>query len=180
MQIPALKKVDKLGPLLIPLHGLHAMALSYGENQFKQTGECKPMFVLAVGTDVLWLEEGWRSSDERGFKLRRMREIISAVDARAYTFISEVYVTTARSGDEMDRKSARSLAYLSKEERDEMLWVDSWHRDGTHFVSQYLITPRRSGLNFLGPRQDVSFDEPGDKFVGRAANLFEPPTAARP
>lgn len=46
------QKVDHLGSLAIPLHGLHAMGLRYGENQFAQKSSCMAAFALAIGIDV--------------------------------------------------------------------------------------------------------------------------------
>ncbi len=174
MRPPNVIRHDRLGPLTIPLHGLHSMALSYGEDQFKRKGCCPPTFLLAVGTDVVWVEERWESSDERGFHFYMMRQVLEVLSARAYSFISEVYVAKASSEEEMQEKARMELWRLPKEERDEMLWVDTWSREGQHYASNYLITPRKHGLAFLGPRIDEAYKD-HDEFTGRAVNLFKPP-----
>jgi hypothetical protein len=175
MRLPSLQKVDHLGPLTIPLHGLHAMALSSAEERFRLKGEHPPMFLIAAGTDVAWVEETWDSGAERGFKLALMRQLLQVMDARAYTFISEVYVATI-TFEEIERFGMPTVPpsqMPTGNRRDEMLWIDSWDRQGGHYLSKYLITPRRP-LPFLGPRQDET-DHDDEEFVGRAANLFQPP-----
>jgi hypothetical protein len=173
--IPNLKKIDRLGPLTIPLHNLHAMALSHGEEQFKARGACAPTFLVSLGCDVYWIEDSWASNQERGFKFALMREIIDVMQARAYSFISEVYVATM-TVEEVERFGMPTdlPSEMPPDRRDEMLWIDSWDRQGAHYMSRYLITPARPPARqraFLGPRVDEEHDE----MVGRAMNLFQPP-----
>jgi len=177
MELPHAFRTDRLGPLTIPLHGLHAMALSHGEEQFARKGKCPPTFLLAVGFDVIWVEESWESSDERGFKFQLMREVIRVLNVRAYSFISEVYIAAASKADWERDGPPTDLYKLPKNKRDESLWIDSWSRQGEHFTSNYLITPRRTGLAFLGPRVDEVYKD-YDEFIGRAVNLFQPPREA--
>ena len=172
LQPPIVKKIDHLGPLAIPLHGLHALTLSYGEENFAQRGECPPTFVISVGTDVLWLEARWSSWQEREIYFAAMRTLIRGLKARSYSFISEVWVVAAKSEEEADQLSLVSFAELPENKRDEMLLIDSWDRSGGHLDSKYLInSKRRSGLPFLGPRIDGDFQD-ADSFTGRAVNLF--------
>jgi hypothetical protein len=173
MKAPALRKMDRLGPLTIPLHGLHAMALSFGEDQFKRFGKCPPMFVLAFGTNIAWLEPEWSTVREKAHVFRFMRDFIADMDVRAYTFMSEVWAA-ARPIGEKRSDWPDSLEDLPASERDEKLMVDTWDREGNNFVSWYLITPRKRGLAFLGPRVDGT-DE-GSTRTGRGFNLFAPET----
>jgi len=172
--MPDLKKVDHLGPLTIPLHGLHAMALSSAEETFRLKGEHPPTFLVAAGTDVYWIEESWDSNEERGFKFSLMRVVLAMMGARAYSFISEVYVA-AMTVEEVEKYGQpNELADLPRDRRDEMLWIDSWDRQGANYGSTYLITPARPPARqrpFLGPRVEQEYDV----MVGRASNLFQPP-----
>lgn len=175
MLMPKVQKVDRLGPLTIPLHGLHAMALTSAEERFRQTGKHPPLFLVAVGCDVYWIEESWDSNEERGFKFTVMRAALAMLGARAYSFISEVYVA-AMTREEVEREGMPTdlPSQMPASRRDEMLWIDSWGREGTHYASQYLITPARPPARrkaFLGPRVDEQYEQ----WAGRATNLFQPP-----
>jgi len=178
MKMPSLKKVDHLGPLTIPLHGLHAMALKYAEERFAQKGEVPPTFLVAIGTDVVWIEETWSSNEERGFKFALMRVLLQEMRARAYSFISEVYVASMTIEEAERYGLVTDIEHMPEDQRDEMLWIDSWDYQGASYNSRYLITPARPPARkrpFLGPRVDEEWDEQ----IGRASNLFDRPRRAR-
>jgi hypothetical protein len=168
--LPRQLKIDHLGPLTIPVHGLHAMALRYGEEQFSRYGKCDGTFLIAIKTDVLWLEGRWTTSAERMLSYRLIAEFLKASEAHAYSYLSEAYVAQYKAADLDDDDQPDVLpADLPPSERDEVLWVSSFDCAGAGFTSRYLITHRRRGPAFLGPR----VDEDADGMSGPALNLFE-------
>src|SRR5437868_8521910 len=138
-----------MGPLTIPLHALHAMCLNYGEEQFAAKGSCLATFLVAIRTDVFWLESEFGPSEHRELVYRFVSSFLRNSGAHAYSFMSEIYVAQYEPGDDDQPMPADR----PEGERDEMLWVSSFDNKGASFDSRYLITPGRRGkLAWLGPR----------------------------
>src|SRR6185295_1015821 len=92
--LPQQLKVDHLGPLTIPLHALHAMGLRYGEDQFAQKGACFATFLIAIRTDVLWLQsETFGPWEVRALIYKFINQFLHQSNAHAYTFLSEAFTT---------------------------------------------------------------------------------------
>lgn len=167
---PRQLKIDRLGPLTIPAHGLQSMAVRYGEDQFARYGRCQPTFLIAIKTDVLWLEALWEDHYERMLTYRLMTGFLKASGAHAYSYISEAYVAAYKPEDlGGDGEPDVLPANLPPDQREEVLFITSFDHKGQSFFSRYLITPRKRGLSFLGPRVD---EEIGD-MTGPALNLFK-------
>jgi len=153
--LPQQLKVDHLAPLTVPLHALHAMGLRYGEEQFRAKGSCVATFAVAIGTDVLWLESKFGPASHRRLVYRFMREFLHVSGAHAYCFMSEVWVAAVDNLDDIDVLPSER----PESERDEVLLVTSFGRQGDKYLSRYLITPSRhpGKLAWLGPRVEDDF-----------------------
>jgi hypothetical protein len=168
--MPRQLKIDRMGPLTVPVHALHAMALRYGEEAFAKKGQCKPTFLIAIKTDVLWLEVEWENADHRALVYRLISDYLRATNAHAYSYISEVWIATVNPAENPEDIDVLP-SDRPENERDEMLWVASFGSKGDEFSSRYLITPssRPNRLAFLGPRVEDDYD----LMVGMAWNLFK-------
>jgi hypothetical protein len=171
--LPRQLKVDHFGPVTMPLHNLHAMALKYGEDQFAQKGACTATFLIAVRTDVLWLESDFGDWQHRKLVYRFIRDFLHVSDAHAYSFLSEVFVAVYKPDEDPASDDFVLPRDRRESERDEMLMVSSFDKKGASFFSKYLITPsRRPGkLAWLGPRVDEHFA--GNPVQGMAFDLFK-------
>lgn len=174
--LPRQLKVDQMGPLTVPLHGLHSMALAFGEERFAQKGDCPPTYLVAVRTNVLWLEaagEEWGEWEARLLTYAFMRHFLQVSGAHAYSFLSEAFVAVYP-GKKLGDDIVMPLD-LPDSERDEILMVTSYAKAGDCYFSRYLITPsRRPGkLAWLGPRIDESAED-ASAMAGAAFNLFQP------
>lgn len=171
--LPQQLKVDHLGPLTIPLHALHAMGLRYGEDQFAQKGGCIATFLIAIKTDIFWLQSEFGDWQHRALVYRFINRLLKASDAHAYTFLSEAWTSSCGIDEDPSDDDFVLPADRPESERDEILMVSSFDKKGASFFSKYLITAaRRPGkLAWLGPRVDESADDLG-AIEGMAFDLF--------
>lgn len=171
--LPRQIRIDHLGPLTIPLHGLHAMALRYGEEQFAQKGSCLATWLIAIKYDVLWLESEMGDGHARQVVYALISDFLKLSGAHAYSYLSEAYVSVHRIDENPDDDDFVLPSDRPASERDEVLWITSFDTKGGGLNSRYLITPSRhaSKLARLGPRADEDADDLSH--LGMAWNLFK-------
>lgn len=148
---------------------LHEMAVGFGMGSHASSGEVLPTFTIlnAGGIDIITAP--WANDEEKnaafGFVERKLR----ADKSRAYSLVHEIYVAIAIVGEPYTMPRDRPPS-----DREEVLMVSTFGRDGEVFISRFLITPARQGHNAkLGPRVDEP-EEIARTYQGRMFNLFRP------
>lgn len=87
-----------------------------------------------------------------------------------YSIIIEAFI--AKVDRDTDLGSIGPLADLPKNQRDEVLLIQTFDRDGGFDGTRFLVTVRRPiGPNFLGPRDDETLR--GMQMTGRLGNLLK-------
>lgn len=147
---------------------MHEAACAHGEDQFARYGECMPTWVLNVGNRLIWFETAWRSSDEKYDITSRIALLLQMLGGESYTLISEAYVA-AMERDDDGKMISPMPADRPKHERDEILMLATIAKSGQHLFTRYLISARRTGPNFLGPRADEDYTG----HQGDMTDLFE-------
>lgn len=150
MSAPALFRSESLAPVRATREMLHEMAAQFAEEQFAKQG-CAPfMWLLGCGSRIVWVETDWEDDDEKENSVRFIRTLAKQLEADCYAFMSEAWVAVYKTKEvgRMPRPEHRP-----KSERDDILMVLSMDRS-EHKTSRWLVTQRRHGLNFLGPRVD--------------------------
>jgi hypothetical protein len=173
---PYLYKTETL-PAVIDLAGLHEIACRFGEECFHNKGEAPFMWIMVCGDKLCWMETPWEDDAEKNASVLIIRKMMDVLNITAYTFITEAWVSTTdgMSKDEIkahvDFVSEHGVSALPISSRDDVLMITSFDKDGGYLMSRYLVTLRQHGLNFLGPRVDIS--EYSDRVTGRMWNLLK-------
>lgn len=169
-------KTENYGPLKLQRAELHEIACRYGEEQFKQNGCCRMTWIFAVDTQVVWIEVRWEDFQEKLATEYVMRRVLQEFGAHAYAFISEVYIAATDRMPENDRAAMlahankHGIGSLPENVRDDALLINSWDDAGDGALTKYLVTVRRHGPNFLGPRVDEAEYHMSE---GRFVNLLQ-------
>jgi hypothetical protein len=177
---PRLYKTANLAPVIADRKALHNVACAFGEEQFKLKG-CAPfMWLVAVGSQVAWIETPWEDEREKIMATYAMRDILTVTGAQAYSQMVEAWVCAIDNRmPEAERKywtdftEKHGVRSLPPEMRDDVLIVLSFDCKGGVSTSRYLVNIRPRGPNYLGPRMDEP--ESGTlEWGGRMGNLFRP------
>jgi hypothetical protein len=174
---PVILKTENLAPVSVQRAGLHEMACAFVEERFKLKGRCAPVFATAAETHVAWVECDWANDGEKLASVEMMRITVQATNAHAYSFMTEAWVAAfdTLKPDEAERWitfcGEHGVSALPGHLRDDVALVLTFDRQGGCSMSRYLVTQRRRGPNFLGPRVD---DDGDTGMTGRMASLFEP------
>ncbi|MER8619184.1 hypothetical protein NKG99_20495 [Mesorhizobium sp. M1409] len=172
---PILQRIENLDA--VPSRqDLHEKAAAHAEEVFARKGEAPILWLIAHGLTVWWIETPWQSQYEKDLFTRMMRSVMADYRAHAYAFVSEVVFASIR--DEEPEKVAELLALAERDGvaslparyRDDALVVSSFDRDGDCQLTRYLVTVRKRGPNFLGPRID---EETSGHPEGRLWNLLK-------
>ena len=151
-----------------PFEALHEMAVNFAVEEFGRKGEVPFLWLIDIGDESLWMETPWENDREKDAYVKLMKVLMRESRARAYAQIVEAWVsTTVGTDDDFIPPSQRP-----KNERDDIMMVMSSNRSGAHLQTRCLVTIRKRGLNFLGPRMD---DPMGDTMTGRMSNLLADP-----
>jgi hypothetical protein len=151
------------------LADLHEMAVGFAMGSHDNGGEVIPTFTLlnAGGIDIV--SAPWRDDREKHAAVEFVARKIAENFSRAYSFVVEMYVAQSKVGEPYVEPSKRHPS-----QRDEVLMVSTYGRDGSLFITRFLITPARGTLPAkLGPRVDVTAEE-ARQMQGRVFNLFRP------
>lgn len=159
---------------LYTIAALHDAACAHGEEMFSRYGECRPLWIVSAGHHVAWLETPWSDDIEKMATTRFITAMLEAINATAYTFICEVYVAVeqVKKGEKFDPDKMVPPSERPANERDEVLLVVTQPRGGEAITTTYLITPRTTGPNYLGPRVDNAFEHDSG-ISGRMFDLFK-------
>lgn len=174
---PHLFKFEDLAPVSMQRPDLHEHACRFAEQSFADKGSAPFMWIIAAGTRLVWVETPWENEGEKDFATYVVRRMLKGLGAHAYVFMSEAWVAQETKGDKYwEMREAGLPVPLPGErpenERDDILMVTSFDRDGRCGLTRYLVTIKRhGGLNRLGLRVDV---DPGEfnRFEGRMWDLL--------
>lgn len=174
--IPFIKihKLQDLSPIVPDRKFVHELVINTVEGIFKEQGRIEPVWVISVGSELLWLKTPWESLNEKIITLKIINGFLEELKSPLYSFVSEAYAANLSNVDEEEGKELLKIveeggvAALPEDLRDDILLVHSYDRKGGSNHTRYKVTIRRKGLNFLGPR----IDEDDDQYKGRMSNLF--------
>jgi hypothetical protein len=155
---------------------LHEAACRHVEERFKLQGEVEPTWALATGNHVVWIETPWDGERMKVFTVNQLRKLMRMLDVHCYCQMTEAWLFSTEAVPEEDKHWIKhameyGLQDIPDRLRDDVAQVFSFDKDGNHAITNYKVTLRRRGLNFLGPRMDNTADDVG-KFSGRMWNLL--------
>jgi hypothetical protein len=138
---------------------LHEMMVAYGMLEFERRGAAPFMWIIKNGPHVYWIETPWENDAEKHVSTTLMRRLMQKMEAEAYSFMSEAWaaVETRKTDSEPDPSDFTPPSQRPKNERDDILMIYSFDKDGGFNATRFLVTIRDNGRNFLGPRDDNSF-----------------------
>jgi hypothetical protein len=151
---------------------LHKKAVDHGETMFKRHGMCLPTWLMWEGNAVTYIETPWGNQDEKEATIMLMRDAINnrhQVDG--YSMLVEAWVAK----QDKDDPDTRAPSSRPKSERDDVLMAWTFPCNGKPIATRWLVTVRKNGPNFLGPRDDF-FLAGMEEMGGLIWNLFEPET----
>lgn len=151
MSAPALFRSDSLAPVRATREMLHELAAKFAEEQFALKGHAPFMWLLGCGPRIVWIETDWEDDDEKEASVRFIRKMAQLLGADCYAFITEAWVAVYKTVPTPDQPRPGDLP---KQLRDDILMVLSVDRNETK-SSRWLVTERRHGPNFLGPRVEI-------------------------
>jgi len=151
MSAPELIRTESLAPLRVTRATLHEMAVTFATNQFERKGEAPCMWLLGLGSKVVWIETPWEDENEKDASVRFIRRFARGLGASCYAFISEAWVSVY---DHLPGEGDLMPADRPDAERDDILMIHSADR-AEQATTRFLVTIRRHGPNFLGPRVDL-------------------------
>ena len=168
MMIPAVVRTDQLAPLKATRAVLHEMAAEFAVEHFERNGYGPFVWLLGCGPRVVWVETNWNNEEEKRHAVSYVRKVARVMHADCYAFVCEAWIAVYKTAQlKGDYPSPRERP---KPERDDVMMVISIDKGGGQGNTRWLVTQRRHGPNFLGPRVDVT-DEPFAS--GRMTNILE-------
>ena len=156
---------------MLSLTELHETAISFAEDLFSRKGQIPFLWLLDLGHEILWMETPWADESEKEACIKILTIIMREAKVRAYVNMVEAW-TASYTNVHPDDEGFKYPSELPKNQRDDIMMVASFEKkSGEQLVSRYLVTVRKRGLNFLGPRDDLNRKEDG--FEGRMFNLLK-------
>jgi hypothetical protein len=162
MPAPKVYKTDFVPGLT--RHDLHEMAVAYAVAEFERKGAAPCMWIICTGPDVIWIETPWEDDREKVVSTAAIRAAMKAMGARSYSFITEAWMASYFDGDDT------TVPPSEKEKRDDVLLISTYDQKGEFDGTRFLVTVRKHGLSYLGPRDDETMME--YKVEGRMFNLL--------
>lgn len=160
---------------MLSLQELHDLALVYVEEEFARRGTTPFLWLIDLGHEIIWIETPWDDDAEKIASTKIIQLLLREFRARAYTQLFEAWASTetGKQGKTIDDaiREAVPPSERPKNERDDVLLAITMNKAGEQIVSRYLVTQRRHGLNFLGPR--VNMIEEYGHMTGRMFDLFK-------
>ena len=178
---PRLLKTEQV-PVDLDRVTLHSMACAYVEELFSRKGEMEPTWLIGEGRNMASFETPWGNPLQKEFVVQHFRALFKRIGIEYYSLAVEAWVFNTRvvPKDEQDKwlKLVRKhgLKDMPDEFKDDVVLITSFDKDDGFSISQYKVTIRENGLNFLGPRVDNPMGD--EKFTGRMWNLLLPEVKA--
>ena len=167
MSEPTLYKSESYGPVRVTRQILHETAAKFAEEQFALKGHAPFMWLLGCQTGIVWIETDWEDEREKEASLHFMRETAHTLGADCYACIAEAWVSVVPRA-EVEGGRLVQPRNRPKDQREDILFIASGNRTGETGHSRWLVTQRRRGPNFLGPRVDIE----DEAFTGRFFNIL--------
>jgi hypothetical protein len=167
--VPRVTKTVPVGRYF-DIEKLHEKAVDHAEKMFRRHGMCLPTWLMWENNAVTYIETPWENQDEKEATVMLMRDAINnrhQVDG--YAFLVEAWVAKQHKDDPNDLLPSQR----PKDQRDDVLMAWTFPRDGKPITTRWLVTVRKTGPNFLGPRDDM-FLVGMEEMRGLMWNLFEP------
>lgn len=159
---------------------LHEHAIDLATKMYSKTGRTAPLWLAAShiegrgpgldGYHMLVIETEWESPEEKYRATEFLRSFMNDKDlgVYAYAFICEAWVAAERKGDKYDEMRKLGLpvapADRAAEDRDDILMIVSFERDGGSALTRFLTHDRGGpGKNFLGPRTEMDAVDPDSR-----------------
>lgn len=163
MSAPQLFRSDSLAPVRATRSTVHEIAVAFALEEFERKGAGPCMWLLGIGPRIVWIETPWDDDDEKVASMHFIRKTAQVLGADCYAFISEAWVATY---DHPPTDDDQMPSELPKEKRDDILMIISSDHE-EQVCTRFLVTVRRHGPNFLGPRVDET-----DNFEGRMFDVL--------
>jgi hypothetical protein len=167
--VPRVLKTVHVGPYF-DVGKLHEKAIAHGEKMFRLKAMCLPTWLMWEQNAVTYIETPWEDSREKEATVLMMRDAIARRhEVDAYSLLVEAWVAK----QDKDDPDIRAPSSRPKNERDDVLIAWTFPRHGKPLAARWLVTVRKHGPNFLGPRDDM-FLAGMEEMHGPLWNLFEP------
>jgi hypothetical protein len=168
MAAPRLIKTDDLSRP-IRRDDLHELTVALAIELFGLKGGVPPMWAIACDNRLYWVETPWENDREKRASFAGIADSMKTFRAHAYSSIVEAWATVVPK----DRPELLDVAPSDRDpkERDDILLISTFDRDGAFKVTRFLVTVRKRGPNLLGPRDDETFADQ-DVMQGRMWNLL--------
>lgn len=137
---------------------IHEMMVAYGMLEFERRGTAPFMWILKNGPHIYWIDTPWENETEKQVTTSVMHRLMRAMKADMYSFMTEAWVaveTRAAVTDEFPTDFTPP-SQRPKNERDDVLMIYTFDKEGGFSASRFLVTIRDNGRNYLGPRDDDS------------------------
>lgn len=136
---------------------LHEMLVAYGMLEFDRRGAAPSMWIIKNGPHIYWIETPWENDREKEASTRLMRDLMRKMGAEAYSFMTEAWVAVETgSRDELMKRAITPPSQRPKNERDDVLLIHTFDKEGASHATRFLVTIRDNGRNYLGPRDDIT------------------------
>lgn len=163
-----LLKEESLAPVRIDRAALHELAVRFAEQEFSRKGEISPTWIIACGKTLVWLVMPWESREEKLLMVPIIEAEMHRRGAHAYSMVTETWTSgPAESGSE-----SLPPRMMPPDKRDNTMFVSTFDRKGGISDSHWLVTIRRNGPNFLGPRIDDDAEDGPNGGGGLMWNLL--------
>lgn len=156
---------------MLSLAELHEMAITFAEELFSRKGQVPFLWIIDLGHEILWMETPWEDDTEKEGSIKIITMIMREAKARAYVNMVEAWAATETYNPHDPKKEFVPPSERPKDQRDDIMMVASFEKKSdVQLITRYLVTVRKHGLNFLGPRDDIN--EKQGRFTGRMFNLL--------
>jgi len=146
---------------------LHEIMVAYGVLEFERRGAAPIMWILKSGPHVYWIETPWGDEIEKEASIRIIHNLVQKMGADCYSFMSEAWISVYQ-GTLEDLEKATPPSEMPASARDDVLMIGTLDKAGGSQTTQFLVTIRDNGRNYLGPR----VDDDTKAASGRMWNLF--------
>ena len=166
---------------------LHELVVAKGIAAFEKDGRAPFLWTILLDHHLTFIETPWENEREKMEATHKMRHIMAALQARAYSFMTEAWVSainfesTSKEDQEkiMEQSRKHGVKSLPETLREDVLMVSTYDRGGNYLMTRFGVrygsrTHPTGGWKFgrLLARDDWHKDSIGH-FEGRMWNLLK-------
>ena len=124
----------------------------------------------------MWITTEWDADHEKRASVEIICLLLELLEAQAYCLMCEAWVASTEGLNKQEAKARLDftgqygVSALPPDQRDDVVFLNAQHRNGSSYNSRYLVTQRRHGPNLLGPRVDIDDGLTGSE--GLLVNLY--------